>query len=287
MIILLIIEVIALLTLYIFSSGRYKTMLEVIEAKKYSLLAILPMTLLILELIKYSYTSKYDKKILKLLINLYGRKNVDMHIRLYYSNKLGLMIGALVILTFLGAASGNADINYVAFTLFAPVFVFYIYDKELENKLKKKYDSIRADFPDMVSKLVLLVNAGMPLNRAWEKLCGETQKNSTLYQELRTTYLQIQGGKSEGEAYEEFAKRCRVREITKFITLVIQNLKKGNDDMVPLLRLQAEECWELRKQRAKQLGEEASAKLLIPMMIMFIGILIIVVLPAVLQLNNL
>jgi tight adherence protein C len=54
-----------------------------------------------------------------------------------------------------------------------------------------------------------------------------------------------------------------------------------------LLRLQADECWELRKLRAKQLGEEASAKLLIPMMIMFVGILIIVVLPAVLQLNSL
>jgi tight adherence protein C len=196
------------------------------------------------------------------------------------------MIGALVVLTFLGVASGNADINYLAFTLFAPALVFYIYDKDLQDKLKKKYESIRADFPDMVSKLVLLVNAGMTLNRAWEKICGE-KKKSPLYQELRTTYIQIQGGKSEGEAYEEFARRCRVREITKFVTLVIQNLKKGNDDMVPLLRLQAEECWDLRKMRAKQLGEEASAKLLIPMMIMFVGILIIVVLPAVLQLNSL
>ncbi len=197
------------------------------------------------------------------------------------------MIGASAILTFLGVASGNSDISYMVFTLCAPILVFYIYDKDLENKLKKKYESIRADFPDMVGKLVLLVNAGMNLNRAWEKICVETKKKSPLYLELKATYLQIQGGKPEGEAYEEFARRCRVREITKFVTLVIQNLKKGSDDMVPLLRLQAEECWELRKQRAKQLGEEASAKLLIPMMIMFIGILIIVVLPAVLQLNSL
>jgi tight adherence protein C len=139
----------------------------------------------------------------------------------------------------------------------------------------------------MVSKLVLLVNAGMTLNRAWEKICVETKKKTPLYLELKTTYLQIQGGKSESEAYEEFARRCRVREITKFVTLIIQNLKKGSDDMVPLLRLQAEECWELRKMRARQLGEEASTKLILPMMIMFIGILIIVVLPAVLQLNSL
>lgn len=287
MIIFLIIEVIALLTLYILSRSKYKTLLETVEAKEYSLLFMMPMALFMLELFKYKYISKYDKKIFKLLINLHGNKNVDTHRRLYYGNKLGLMVGALVILTFLGAASGNADINYIVFTLFAPGFVFYIYDKDLENKLKKRYESIRADFPDMVSKLVLLVNAGMTINRAWEKICAETKRKSPLYQELRITYLQIQGGKPEGEAYEEFARRCRVREITKFVTLVIQNLKKGNDDMVPLLRLQAEECWDLRKMRAKQLGEEASAKLLIPMMIMFVGILIIVVLPAVLQLNSL
>lgn len=287
MTIFLIIEVFAILTLYILSRGKYKTILESAEAKKYSLIVIMPIALYILECFKYRYAGKYDKRIFKSLINLHGRKNAENHRRLYYGNKLALMIGALVVLTFLGAASGNADINYLAFTLLAPVIVFYIYDMDLDSKTKRRYESIRADFPDMVSKLVLLVNAGMTINRAWEKICAETQKQSPLYQELRTTYIQIQGGKSEGEAYEEFARRCGVREITKFVALIIQNLKKGSDDTVPLLRLQAEECWELRKMRAKQLGEEASAKLLIPMMIMFVGILIIVVLPAVLQLNSL
>jgi tight adherence protein C len=165
--------------------------------------------------------------------------------------------------------------------------LFFLLDNDLEKKKRKKYDMIRADFPDVVSKLVLLVNAGMTINRAWEKVCGDSKKETPLYRELKTTYMQIQGGRSESEAYEEFAKRCKVREITKFMTLIIQNMKKGNSDLVPLLKLQADECWELRKARAKQLGEEASAKLIMPMMIMFVGILIIVILPAIMQLNNL
>ncbi|HYE09458.1 MAG TPA: type II secretion system F family protein [Patescibacteria group bacterium] len=287
MIVLLIVEVVVLLTLTILARNKYQTILRTEEAKEYSLHAMLPMALFILELIKYRYASKYDKKIFKIIASLHGNKNADIHMKLYYSNKLGFMLGALVLLTFLGAVAGNADISYNLFMVGAPIIVFYISDKDLENRLKKKYESIRADFPDMVSKLVLLVNAGMTLNRAWEKICVETKKKTPLYLELKTTYLQIQGGKPESEAYEEFARRCRVREITKFVTLIIQNLKKGSDDMVPLLRLQAEECWELRKMRARQLGEEASAKLILPMMIMFIGILIIVVLPAVLQLNSL
>jgi tight adherence protein C len=281
------IELIVLLLLVVQSRGKYKTIVEAPEAREYNLSAMLPINLLILDLLKYKYVSKYDKKIIKILTGLHGNRNLDVQIRLYYGNKIGLMMGSLIILTFFGAAAQSKDISYMLFTLCAPALVFYIYDKDLENKLKKKYERIRKDFPDLVSKLVLLVNAGMTVNRGWEKICSESKKNSPLYQELKITYLQIQGGKPEGEAYEEFARRCRVREITKFVTLVIQNLKKGSDDMVPLLRLQAEECWELRKMRARQLGEEASAMLIIPMMIMFVGILIIVVLPAVLQLSNL
>lgn len=287
MILLFILEIAIFILLFILSRGKFKTIQSTAEINEYSLKTMLPIGLIILELLKYRYNHKYDKRIQKNLGSLYGNKTTDLHMKLYYGNKLGLMISSFVILTFLGAASENVDWTFVFFTFFSPALVFYLCDKDLENKVKKKYDSISADFPDMVSKLVLLVNAGMTLNRAWERICVETKKESPLYQELKVTYLQIQGGKSEGEAYEEFARRCRVREITKFVTLVIQNLKKGSDDMVPLLKLQAEECWELRKMRAKQLGEEASAKLMLPMMIMFIGILIIVILPAVLQLNSL
>lgn len=287
MLVFFILEAIAVITLYFLSRNKYKSLVEKPEAKECSMHVLLPVAMYILDITNYRYVSKYDKRIIKTIANLYGGKNIELNIKLYYSNKLGMMLGAILMLTFLGAASRSVDVSYSLFTLCAPALVFYITDKDLENKLKKKYESIRADFPDMVSKLVLLVNAGMTINRAWEKICADTKKSSPLYQELKTTYLQIQGGKPEGEAYEEFARRCRVREITKFVALIIQNLKKGSDDMVPLLRLQAEECWELRKMRARQLGEEASAKLIIPMMIMFVGILIIVVLPAVLQLQSL
>ena len=56
--------------------------------------------------------------------------------------------------------------------------------------------------------------------------------------------------------------------------------------MVPALREQADDCWELRKAAAKQQGEKASSKLMIPMAIMLIGIIMVVVLPAVLSMSG-
>jgi tight adherence protein C len=43
----------------------------------------------------------------------------------------------------------------------------------------------------------------------------------------------------------------------------------------------------MRKNAAKRIGEEASTKLLLPMMLMFIAILLIVALPAVLAMRGL
>lgn len=57
-------------------------------------------------------------------------------------------------------------------------------------------------------------------------------------------------------------------------------------ELVPLLRVFAMECWELRKNTARRLGEEASTKMLLPLMLMFLAILLIVGTPAVLALRN-
>lgn len=272
---------------YLISHKRYKPFIETPEAAHYNFRFILPIGLLLLDIVNYHYGSRYDKKIHKQLRALNDGGSIELHQKLYYSCKLSTMWIVIAIMIFFGAASGTTDISYILFVLGSPAVIFYLHDNELAKTLRRKHESIQADFPDLVSKLVLLVNAGMNLSRAWEKICIENRRDTPLYQELRKTYLQIQSGRPESEAYEDFARRCKVKEISKFMSLLIQNIKKGSNDLVPLMKLQAENCWELRKARAKQLGEEASAKLLLPMMIMFVGILIIVILPAVLQLNNL
>jgi tight adherence protein C len=165
--------------------------------------------------------------------------------------------------------------------------VFYLPDRELDERIKKRHFQLQYDFPDFLNKLVLLVNAGMTVQKAWEKIVKDRKNWTPLYEELNAAYIEIRNGKSEISAYEDFAKRCRIKEITKFVTTVIQNLRKGNNELVTLLKLQSNECWQIRKNMARRLGEEASTKLVLPLMIMFVGILVIVILPAILQLRYL
>ena len=126
-----------------------------------------------------------------------------------------LIIASLAV-TFFGALMEKSDTGYVIFASTVLLVVFYAGDRELDKNIKKRNFYIQYDFPDFLNKLVLLINAGMTVPRAWEKIVRDRENMTPLYEELNITYLEIKNGKAETEALEDFARRCRVREITKF-----------------------------------------------------------------------
>lgn len=287
MLLIFIIEIAVIGFLCFYSKSKYSNFIETEHKKGHIYTIIMPAAIFIADKFITGRFAAYERKLAIRLTELYGGRNIKYMLKLHITHKIIHLIIALLSVTFLGALMEKPDISYATFALIVLAIVFYASDKELDKKIKKRNFSIRYDFPDFLNRLVLLINAGMTVPRAWEKIVADRKSTTYLYEELRTTYIEIKNGKPEMEAYEDFARRCRVKEITKFITVVIQNLKKGNSDLILLLKLQSNECWQLRKNMAKRLGEEASTKLVLPLMIMFVGILIIVILPAVMQLRYL
>ena len=179
----------------------------------------------------------------------------------------------------------HTGVSFLVFGIFAVGAVAFAFDSNVNKKVRQRRLMLELDFPDFLNKLTLLINAGMTVGKAWEKIVADNKKNGPLYEELSLALSEIRAGKGEKYAYEDFAKRCKVLEITKFVSMVLQNMRKGNSELVGMLKAQADSCWEMRKHAAKRLGEEASTKMLLPMMIMFAAILIIVALPAVMALQ--
>jgi tight adherence protein C len=68
-------------------------------------------------------------------------------------------------------------------------------------------------------------------------------------------------------------------EIRKFASTLIQGLVKGNSELGYMLKVQSREVWSERCHNVRRQGEKAAGKLLIPITIMFIGILIMVIVP--------
>ena len=167
--------------------------------------------------------------------------------------------------------------------LMLPIFImfagaaFYYVATLPETQLNKKTANILSDFADVASKLALLVNAGMIMKEAWEKVAytGESE----LYQEMQLVIENMNNGMSEIDAYTEFGARCTSPEIKKFTSTIVQGLVKGNRELVEMIKQQSREIWDAKRHNVKQQGEKAASKLLIPICIMFIGILVMIIVP--------
>lgn len=275
----------AIVLMFLLSGGKYVQLIKTADDGMFRLKALLPVGLYFLDIVGYRYSTRYDRRLLAAIIECTEAKQSHNLLRLHWANKILYLLLGLLFAAFVGIFS-TPDTGFLIFAGAIVAGVLYFTDKELYDRIKLRRSSIRMDFPDFVSKLMLLINAGMTVTRAWDRIASETAKSTPLYRELRLAIQDIKAGKPEHSAYEEFAKRCRTPEITRFISVILQNLKKGNSELVPLLRVFAMECWEMRKNTAKRLGEEASTKMLLPLMLMFLAILLIVGTPAVLALRS-
>lgn len=274
------------LALYILSKGKYDDYTDTLDRKEYPLKNLIPLGLYVMDVSKYRYNTKYDRDIYGKFSRLYGVKNSKYYLKIHWSNKIGYLIVTLLLIGLFGIGIGQLDSEFIFISIIMIAGAVYGTDRDLNERIKTRYRMIRMDFPDFLNKLTLLIDAGMTVSRALEKVVTDRESNRPLYSELKVTLMDIKGGRPQLEAFEDFARRCRTPEISKFTSMLLQNLRRGSTELVTILRIQARECWEMRKNEARKLGEEASSKLLFPMMIMFIAILLIVLVPAVLQLRG-
>ena len=171
----------------------------------------------------------------------------------------------------------------------AVVILGLLFALDKQNAAKEKQarkHQMSLDYPEIISKLTLLLGAGMTVRRAWRKIVSdyevraERQGTRAVYEEMKYTCRQMDGGVPEAESYEKFGRRCGTQEYMRLGALLSQNLRKGTKGLNNLLQMEAIQSFEERKARAKRLGEEAGTKLLLPMFMMLAEVLIIVVVPA-------
>ena len=156
---------------------------------------------------------------------------------------------------------------------------------EMKEKQARKEEMI-LDYPEVISKMTLLLGAGMTVRKAWRKIVNDYELRRehygtrAVYEEMQYTCRQMEGGVPEVECYEKFGRRCGTQEYMRLGALLSQNLRKGTKGLTELLRMEAIQAFEERKARARRLGEEAGTKLLLPMFLMLAEVLVIVVVPA-------
>ena len=190
----------------------------------------------------------------------------------------------------------------------------YLYSRvrRSRNEAALREERMRRDYPGIVSKLVLLLTAGLSLRRAFEQIASDYQRQKKQEadaaarrrkrthvmticrkrealspvemhpgcEEILRTCQEMGHGVSELDAYRNLGKRARLPEYRTLATVLAQNLRKGGKEMTAILEREAEEAYENRKKHAAVLGEQAGTRMLLPMLVMLLLVMVILMVPA-------
>ncbi|WP_158630068.1 type II secretion system F family protein [Cohnella sp. AR92] len=161
--------------------------------------------------------------------------------------------------------------------------------RELSKRAENRRRRIVLELPELLSRLLLLVNAGENVMRALEKCLRRRngiERDHPLYLELEFALESMKRGETYAGALEEFGRRCAVPEAKLFATTVILNSRRGGETFVASLQELARTLWERRKAMARTLGEQASSKMAFPLAVIFLLILVLVGAPTLLMMST-
>ncbi len=177
-------------------------------------------------------------------------------------------------------------LNNRLFLLLAPVIAilaFQIPTIWLRERTRVRQEQIRRELPHVLNSIAILCEAGMNLFASLKEV-ADTKKGA-LSEELQRVVKNVGAGMAQSEALEQLAMRCQVDEVSRFVSAMTQTLERGSAGITEELRRQAQEVWTARKKRAQQLGEQASLKLFLPLVLLaFPAMMIFILGPVVINL---
>jgi len=155
----------------------------------------------------------------------------------------------------------------------------------IERKANRKKQAMISAYPDFISKFNLLLNAGLVVSAAIEKISddhdrAEAGAEDPLYEELANIVFRVRNSNScLSNELQLFAERCRIPEFLRFSMIISENISKGAL-LEEKLESENEALWHMQKKRAEELGRIADTKMTFPLMLLLLSLIIITVGPA-------
>ena len=261
--------------IFFFIGLKHNPFFEINEKKDYPLKEIYGLGYAVLELIKYGYKTKGDRKLRQQLEILYEEKYGDYYLRVIHAQQITWAF-TMFVLSFALYGVTSEIISLLLGFMFSGL-AYYYFGTVTKKKILKRSDEMIHDFSEVVSKLALLTNAGLILKEAWEVIAFEGE--GVIYSEMQRAVEEMKNGVSDVDAIYSFGTRCMLPEIKKFTSTILQGITKGNRELSMMLQEQSKEVWQMKKQLVRREGEKAASKLLIPICIMFVGVLIMILVP--------
>lgn len=209
----------------------------------------------------------------------YGKKFGEFYARAIWAQTLSFVWACLALMLLIaGLFSGDNCAFFAVFGVVLAIAAAYYFLTYAEGKLKKRKEECESELPNAISKLALLVNSGVTLHEAWKMVAFG--KEGTLYDLMRRSCEAMDNGRAEIDALYDFGVSSNSPNVKKFTSALIQSIERGGGELPIFLANQSGELWGQNRQRLLQKGEQAASALLMPIALMFAGIMLIVIIAA-------
>ncbi|MBO7503908.1 MAG: type II secretion system F family protein [Clostridia bacterium] len=229
---------------------------------------------------------EYDEKMRERLVFIYGdrsEKKIKERKNLFAVTPL-IAAAVLAVLLVLRQGVGMAAAAAVIVLAAIP----FAQEYSILDKAKKKKLKMRLCLSNLMERMAVLLDAGISVWSAFVAV-GEVMdpRKDALAGEVRRTIAGFSGQNgyfySPEEALEDMAERCSDTSISTFVSLVLQNSRKGGHDVAAMLRMAAVNQRAERKAIVKQMADEAATLMVIPSVMILGAVLVLIAAPAVIQ----
>lgn len=161
-----------------------------------------------------------------------------------------------------------------------------------EREARRYRQGIVKYFPPFIDKLVLLLNSGLTVMTAMEKIAEDCRVTAEYDKKNMLAYEAAQIGKRVKEMnssvvkeWRKFASRTGINEIMRFSTIIEDNIGKGTS-LAEKLEIESNLLRDREKKSMQEKMRMIDTKLTLPMMLMLFSLVLVTVAPAMMQMQG-
>ena len=206
---------------------------------------------------------------------VYTRQFSEYYARIIWAQALSF--GLLCMAVFFTLAGLLADMAAILALLGVMMAIIpgYVFINNLGDKVKNRREACEKEFPNAISKLALIVNSGVILHDAWEMVAYGNE--GVFYSLMQMSCEEMRNGRSDIDAISNFGFQTNSDDVKKFSSALVQSIERGGGELPFFLSNQSKELWSHHRQYMLQKGEKAAGALLMPIAMMFGGVMMIVI----------
>ncbi len=183
----------------------------------------------------------------------------------------------------------GAAVSVLVLAFAAIMLVYVIRFKSAEKEVKQYRSGIIRYFPPFIDKFVLLLNSGLTVMSAMEKMANDCEQQAAydnhnlLAAEVSEIGRRVKNFNSSiVKEWREFAGRTSINEIMRFSTIIEENLNKGSA-LADKLESESNLLREKEKKAVQERIRMIDSKLTMPMILMLFSLVLVTVAPAMMQ----